>query len=893
MTGVVALRVFRCLGVACAAARAAAQSGAGRLAVSGNRRAAHGWRSALLFVVALVGSALLSAVHTPAAATTCPAAPEGGEVSYIAGSDTCVSGHVSGYTASIFAGASVGNVSHGFLLGTAPSSVTGSCGQPSSVNGSGSMTFDCGSGPYSFTVTWSATPQYTALTATVEVLQSGGSTSITSATVTGGLPIPEITSAVPGGGTVGTPYSHTFAAAGGTGALSFAVKSGSLPSGLSLSSSGELTGTPTAGGTFNFTVAATDSAPVGSGGPVTSAPQAVTLVISKLASTTTLTASANPSQVGEAVLFTAKVEGTPGTLPTGTFDFKDNGETFLNFNIPSSGELRVAVGQLTEGTHVITVEYSGDAAYVGGTAAVTQVVNPPTHSGLTVRVVANGHDGTFAYTTSGTGLSDFSATTNGGSASRAFTNLGAGTYTVTQGALPTGWQLDSVVCNGTPQAGGTASVTLTGLNGVTCIFTNSFDEQGFRAKTQAVIRNFMQHRAEAIASSEPQGTSGAGKLTGWLFGGGSTGTSTTAGRTGGSSLGGPSALLGSNDAQGVSRRLPGSIEGESATSSGRAAPFMLSGRAQDGDGSVQFSTSLNQLRRATAEAQAAKESGADEISGGSTLMGLGARPRARTAAAAPSSYDVWMEGRVSYFEDDRANGRQSGHTHLFYAGADYRIHPAILVGALVQFDWADESSSTLGTSADGAGWMAGPYASARLTQNLTLDARAAWGQSSNNVNPLGLYEDSFDTDRSLYSARLTGDWLSGQWRFTPSATLVYFRETQQSYMDSLSILIPEQEVKLGRLTIGPEVGYRFGPARGAGIEPFVGLKGVWDFEKDDTSTIGGFVVGNDDWHGRVEAGAVVSAPWGLSVRAAGAYEGIGDSTLKLYQGQLTISAPLN
>jgi lysophospholipase L1-like esterase len=37
------------------------------------------------------------------------------------------------------------------------------------------------------------------------------------------------------------------------------VTSGSLPAGLTLSSGGLLSGTPTAGGTFNFTVTATDS----------------------------------------------------------------------------------------------------------------------------------------------------------------------------------------------------------------------------------------------------------------------------------------------------------------------------------------------------------------------------------------------------------------------------------------------------------------------------------------------------------------------------------------------------------------------------------------------------------------------------------------------------------
>ncbi|SDQ35237.1 putative Ig domain-containing protein [Pseudoxanthomonas sp. CF125] len=60
--------------------------------------------------------------------------------------------------------------------------------------------------------------------------------------------------------TVGATYSQTFTASGGTGPYSFAISAGGLPAGLTLDAgSGALTGTPTAGGTFNFTVRATDS----------------------------------------------------------------------------------------------------------------------------------------------------------------------------------------------------------------------------------------------------------------------------------------------------------------------------------------------------------------------------------------------------------------------------------------------------------------------------------------------------------------------------------------------------------------------------------------------------------------------------------------------------------
>ncbi|NKU37714.1 hypothetical protein GS887_27710 [Rhodococcus hoagii] len=59
--------------------------------------------------------------------------------------------------------------------------------------------------------------------------------------------------------TVGTAYSQTLAVAGGTGTKTWSVATGTLPAGLTLSSAGVITGTPTAAGTSNFTVKVDDS----------------------------------------------------------------------------------------------------------------------------------------------------------------------------------------------------------------------------------------------------------------------------------------------------------------------------------------------------------------------------------------------------------------------------------------------------------------------------------------------------------------------------------------------------------------------------------------------------------------------------------------------------------
>jgi Putative Ig domain len=62
------------------------------------------------------------------------------------------------------------------------------------------------------------------------------------------------------GGVTGSVYSETISAQGGTSPYTFAVTSGALPTGTTLNpSSGVISGTPSATGTFSFTITVTDS----------------------------------------------------------------------------------------------------------------------------------------------------------------------------------------------------------------------------------------------------------------------------------------------------------------------------------------------------------------------------------------------------------------------------------------------------------------------------------------------------------------------------------------------------------------------------------------------------------------------------------------------------------
>jgi hypothetical protein len=76
----------------------------------------------------------------------------------------------------------------------------------------------------------------------------------------GGVTALSLTCSLPANAQVGKSYSGTCSASGGTTPYTYAISTGALPAGLTLSSStGSVSGTPTTQGTSSFTVTATDS----------------------------------------------------------------------------------------------------------------------------------------------------------------------------------------------------------------------------------------------------------------------------------------------------------------------------------------------------------------------------------------------------------------------------------------------------------------------------------------------------------------------------------------------------------------------------------------------------------------------------------------------------------
>jgi hypothetical protein len=237
-------------------------------------------------------------------------------------------------------------------------------------------------------------------------------------------------------GTVGTAYSQTISQTGLTGTLTWSISAGTLPAGLSINSStGVISGTPTATGLSNFTVQVTDG--------TCSATAAYSINVTCPTVTFTPAAGALPAgTVGTAYSQTISQTGlssptwsvSAGALPAGLSLNASTGE--ISGTPTATGTFNFTV-QATSGVCSATVTYSITVSCAGTS------ISPAT--------LPNGVVGTaYSQNLTVTGLS------------------GTPTWSVSAGTLPTGLSLNTSTgqISGTPTATGAFSFTIQATDGV-------------------------------------------------------------------------------------------------------------------------------------------------------------------------------------------------------------------------------------------------------------------------------------------------------------------------------------------------------------------------------------------------------------------------------------------
>ncbi|POF29612.1 choice-of-anchor D domain-containing protein [Roseibium marinum] len=425
------------------------------------------------------------------------------------------------------------------------------------------------------------------------------------------------------------------------------------------------------------------------------------------------------------------------------------------------------------------------------------------------------------------------------------------------------------------------TASATGLTSASFSLTNDRDAEADIQKTKEVIASFVTNRANTIVSGQPDLVS---RLTGGPFGqrSGSNGFNfdvTPYSRSGNfqfSLRAFADALRADNRGNGAGQRAAAgdgrSVQPQASEPEDRYAAF------------DNFNTSGTMSYTAAMPTPSHEDTLA-------ILSGTGEEAAGSAARDSRSGWDFWAQGSYAVTE----NNDSDSQTGLVFAGVDYRYGDRAVFGLMGQLDITDETNASENTSADGVGWMAGPYAVVRVHQNFYLDGVFTYGQSYNSVNALGLFEDDFRTQRFLLQGGLTGDFKIDKYtRISPFARLTYYYEEQEGYTDTLGRLIPSQDFDLGRIEFGPKISWDLMLDDSILFSPFLSLSGIYDFNKlqDDSPTDATLASSDQDLRARLEAGAALLIP-GRNIRISGEgfYDGIGAADFRSYGATVSVTIP--
>ena len=280
---------------------------------------------------------------------------------------------------------------------------------------------------------------------TFQVADAAGMTATQALTVTVNPPpaLAVSTTSLPAG-TMSTAYSQTLQATGGVPSYKWSLTGGSLPAGLSLSSAGVISGTPsgTFTGTSNFTVTVTDSQ--------TPTNKTATANLS-------ITVSAPPLSV------------TTKSLPGGTI-----GNAYGNQPLQASGGAGAYTWAVTTGSLPAGLSLNGATGVISGTPSGTFVGTTSFTVTVTDSETPTAQTASAALSITIT-VAPLSVTTSGslpvgvvssiysGATLQATGGIQPYSWTVTTGSLPAGLILNSATgtISGTPTSAGTSNFTVT------------------------------------------------------------------------------------------------------------------------------------------------------------------------------------------------------------------------------------------------------------------------------------------------------------------------------------------------------------------------------------------------------------------------------------------------
>lgn len=611
----------------------------------------------------------------------------------------------------------------------------------------------------------------------------------------------------PGSGSFTAPYaaaySQAITATGGVGPYSYSL-TGNLPAGVTLNpSTGLLSGSPTAPGTFNFAVTATDTGSTGAGAPFTVAGNYSLTVVAPLVS---LTPTALPAATAGAA-YTATLTAAGGVAP---YSFALTGGA-----LPAG--LSLSAGGIVSGTPTAAGNFAftvnaTDANGQTGTANLTLTVGN-TAITVTPATLPNGTQGV-AYSqrlTAAGGIAPYSFAVSSGTLPAGLT-INAGTGVIA--GTPTGSGDASFAITVTDSTGGTPSITTISYTLQIVARPNPANDPEVRGLVQAQVNSARRFVDTQVGNFNR-------RLEGLRRGGGGGGFSNS---------------LRLSAADRCLDTVTAWTNPVCANAGGAAGG--LNGRPGGFGGGIPG------------------DPGAASMLGGGPIGSGAPSGSAGTAAAGTGSGDtrtpltIWAGGTIRWGDRDEKTGRPSERfeSEGVTFGADYRFSPSFAAGVGVGLGRETTDIGRNGSQSEGEAKTLAIYGSHLLGGGLYVDWLAGYQwldfDLRRYVTSSRALVDSSRSGRQWFGSISAGaDIESGDWRFTPYARIDAQRGKLNGYTESsgsiFDLTFLDQDVAFTSIGGGAKIDYRIAVENGFFL-PRLRLEYQRDIERDSEALVAYF-----------------------------------------------------
>jgi translation initiation factor IF-1 len=217
-------------------------------------------------------------------------------------------------------------------------------------------------------------------------------------------------------------------------------------------------------------------------------------------------------------------------------------------------------------------------------------------------------------------------------------------------------------------------------------------------------------------------------------------------------------------------------------------------------------------------------------------------------------------------------------------GLTYKATPNFLLGVLGGYETFNYTEQDINGKLTGQGWTVGSYLGWRITPTLRYDAAVTYSGIGYD-GTAGTAQGNFNGQRWMVSTGLTGTYKTAGFFIEPSARVYALWENENAYVDSLGTQQATHDFATGRASGGVKVSYPVPWSDGVLLLPYLGLYGDYYFTEDNATAIvaaGGVPLAStpllQGWSARMTGGVGARLPGGAMLGVGAQYGGIGGNT---------------